>query len=117
MKQNHGVQGFIDDMAQLGFNLTVEAELVIYRIIPIDGAHAETTVETGVSADELASWPQAPPHWVHFPAGICFSRTNSQASPKSGWLMHSRQITGWGDAPPGICWTSHVRAILSEAIA
>ena len=110
-----GVQRFIDDLTGLGFNPSVEAGLVIYQITPVDGVHAGVSVETGVSADELSPWPQAPPHWVHFPDRINFRRTNSQASPKLGWLMHSRQISGWGDSPPGIGWSSHVRAVLSEA--
>ena len=112
-----GVQRFIDDMTELGLNLCVEAGLVIYQITPIDGAHAGVAVKTGVSAEELAPWPQAPPHWVHFPVGIIFRRTNSEPSAKPGWLMHSRQISGWGDAPPAIGWCSHVRAVLSEAIS
>ena len=111
----HGVQGFIDALTQLGLDPTVEAGLVLYRIIPVEGAHAGIEVETGVSADELGAWPQAPPHWVHLPPGIGFPETNSRASTKSGWLKHSRDIIGWGDAPPGICWTSHVRAVLGEA--
>ena len=94
-----GVQRFIEDMAGLGLNPSVEAGLVTYQITPIDGAHAGTAVRTGVSAEELAPWPQAPPHWVHFPVGIIFRRTNSQASPKPGWLMHSRQISGVGGRP------------------
>ena len=69
---NHGVQGFIHDLTELGLDPTVEAELVIYRIEPVDGAHASTTVETGVSANELSPWPQAPPHWIHLPASISF---------------------------------------------
>ena len=114
---SHGVQGFIDALAQLGLHPAVEAELVIYRIEPVDGGHGGTTVETGVSADELAPWPQVPPHWIHLPAGIGFPRTNSQESTKPGWLKHSREIIGWGDAQPGIWWISHVRAVLGEAIA
>ena len=112
----NGPEGFIDDMKKLGFNPTVEAGLVIYRITPIDGAHTGIEVDTGVGFDELAPWPQAPPHWIHLPKGVNFPRTNSQGSPKEGWLMHSRQLNGWGDAPAGVCWTSHVRAVLSEAI-
>ena len=110
-------QRFIADLMELGLAPEVEAELVIYRVTPIDGGHAGTPVETGVSVDELSSWPQVPPHWVHLPASVRFPQTNSQPSPKSGWLMHSRQITGWGDAPPAIGWVSHVRAVLSEAAA
>ena len=110
-------QRFVDDMAELGLDPTVEAELVVYGVTPIDGARAGTPVATGVSLEELASWPQVPPHWVHLPASVQFSQTNAQPSPKSGWLMHSRQITGWGDAPPAVGWVSHIRAVVSEATA
>ena len=112
----HGIEGFMDGMTQLGFSPMEEAGLVVYRITPVDGAHAGIVVETGVSIDELAPWPQVPPHWIHLPKGVNFPRTNSQGSPKEGWLMHSRQLNGWGDAPAGVCWTSHVRAVLNEAI-
>ena len=111
-----GIEGFIKNMAEFGCKVTLEAELVICQVVAIDGAYAGSPVETGVSIGELDSWPQVPPHWLHFPAGIRFSQTNSQPSPKSGWLMHSRQITGWGDAPAGVAWASHVRAVLSEAV-
>ena len=112
---NHGFQVFIDDLTELGVNPRVEAELVIYRIEPVDGAHAGIAVETGVSVGELDPWPQAPPHWVHLPASIGFPETNRRASSKPAWLKHSRDIIGWGDAPPGVWWTSHVRAVLGEA--
>ena len=58
------VQRFVDDMTELGLDPRVEAELVICRVTPIDGARAGTPVETGVSLDELGSWPQVPAHWV-----------------------------------------------------
>ena len=112
-----GVETFIQDMAGLGFEVRLEAELVIYTVVAVDGAYAGRPVETGVSIGELQPWPQVPPHWLHFPSTVRFSQTNSQGSPNSGWLMHSRQITGWGDAPPGAAWASHVRAVLSEAVA
>ena len=111
-----GIQRFIEDMAKSGLACEVEAGLVIYRITPVDGAYAGVSVETGVGGDELRPWPQAPPHWIHLPSGIAFPRTNSGSSPKPGWLMHSRDLRGWGDAPPAIGWLSHVRAVLSEAI-
>ena len=110
-----GVRRFTDDMTRLGMVPRLEAGLVVYRVEPVDGAHAGILVATGVSVDELSSWPMAPPHWIHFPSSIRFSRTNSQPSPRPGWAMHSRQITGWGDASPGIGWVSHIRAVLSEA--
>lgn len=112
-----GVEGFIQDIVGLGFEARLEAELVIYTLVAVDGAYAGESVETGVSVGELQPWPQVPPHWLYFPDSVKFSQTNSQPSPKSGWLMHSRQITGWGDAPPGVAWASHVRAVLSEAVA
>ncbi len=111
-----GIEAFIQDMTQLGFETTLEAELVIYKVLAVDGAYAGRPVDTAVGIGELEPWPQVPPHWLHFPTSVRFSRTNSQPSPKSGWLMHSRQITGWGDAPAGVAWASHVRAVLSEAV-
>lgn len=110
-----GVSKFIDDMNKLGFDPTVEAELVIFEIIPVDGTHAGCSVQTGVSATELEPWPQTPPHWIHLPDNIAFPRTNCEASPKSGWLRHSRNLAGWGDAPPAVSWVSHVRAVMSQA--
>ena len=111
-----GAETFIQDMTELGFEATLEAELVIYRVVAVDGAYAGRPAETGIAVNELQSWPQVPPHWLHFPAEVKFSHTNSDPSPKSGWLMHSRQITGWGDAPAGVAWASHVRAVIGEAI-
>ena len=112
---NTGAYKFIDDMTKAGFDVGIEADVVTFTIVPVDGAHAGCSVETGVSIGELDPWPQAPPHWIHFPAGIVFPRTNSQPSPKPGWLMHSRNLHGWGDAPPAVSWAGHVRAILGEA--
>lgn len=112
---DQGVQAFMDDMTQNGFEPREEAGLIVYRVTPVDGAHSGTAVETGVSTDELTPWPQAPPHWIHLPGDIGFSSTNSDTSSKQGWLKHSRQLDGWGDAPPAICWVGHVRAALGEA--
>ena len=114
---SRGVQGFIDDLARLGLCPAEEGGLVIYRIIPIDGAHAGTEVETGVSVEELAPWPQAPPHWIHLPTSMSFPKTNSKASTRPGWIKHSRDVIGWGDSPPGTWWSGHVRAALGEAIS
>ena len=111
-----GARQFVCDMDKFGFAPRVEAGLVVYEIEPVDGAHAGNLVETAVALDELAMWPQAPPHWIHFPGSVGFARTNSKPSPKAGWLQHSRQIAGWGDAGPRIAWAGHVRAVLSEAI-
>ena len=110
------VEAFIQDMTELGFETTLEAGLVIYKVVAVDGAYAGRPVETGIGTGELEPWPQVPPHWLHFPPDVRFSSTNSSPSSKSGWLMHSRQITGWGDASAGVAWASHVRAVLSEAV-
>ena len=112
-----GVEAFIQDMTELGFEATLEADLVVYQVVAVDGVYAGEPTETGLGLGELQPWPQVPPHWLHFPSGLRFSSTNSRPSPKSGWLMHSRQITGWGDAPVGVAWVSHVRAVLSETVA
>ena len=111
------VEVFIHDMAALDIEVTLDSELAIYKVVPVDGAHAGRPIDTGVAVAELQSWPQVPPHWLHFPAVIEFSHTNTGASPKPGWSSHSRQISGWCDAPVGIAWASHIRAVLSEAIA
>ena len=110
------MEDFIADMAELGLSPTEEAGLVICGILPVGGARSGSVVEVGVAVDELAGWPQAPPHWIHLPSEVEFARTNSEPSPKSGWLRHSRSTAGWGDAPAAICWIAHVRAVLSEAI-
>ena len=68
-----GVEIFIHDMTTLGFEATLEAELVVYRVVPVDGAYAGTPMETGVAVAELQSWPQVPPHWLHFPVAVEFS--------------------------------------------
>ena len=73
------MQAFIDDMAKLGLAPEEEAGLVICRVTPVGGAHAGTAVAVGVAVEELASWPQAPPHWIHLPSEIEFARTNSRA--------------------------------------
>ena len=112
---NPGVQRFINDMAQIGFDPRVEADLVILEIVPVEGARAGRPVETAAAVGELEPWPQVPPHWIHLPKEVNFPRTNSQDSSKAGWLMHSRDLKGWGDAPAAVCWASHVRSVLCEA--
>ena len=112
-----GERGFTDAMVQLGLAPTAEAGLVICCFTPVEGARAGESIEVGVSVDELAPWPQAPPHWIHLGSDIHFPRTNSQPSSKQGWLMHSRNVAGWGDAEPAAGWTSHLQAVLGEAIS
>ena len=110
------MHAFMDDMAKLGLAPGEEAGLVICRVTPVGGAHAGTAVAVGVAVEELASWPQAPPHWIHLPSEISFARTNSEPSTKPGWQRHSRNSAGWGDAPAAVCWAAHLQAVLDEAI-
>ena len=102
-------------MARSDTACRVEDGLVIYQIVPVDGALAGVPVQTGVSVDELQPWPQVQPHWVHLPEDISFSHTNSEASTRSGWLKHSRDLIGWGDTEPAVCWISHLRSVLGDA--
>ena len=111
------MQRFVDAIAEQGLEAVVVDGLVTFRVVPVGGAHDGEPVETGVSLEELGSWPQVPPHWVHLPEDIEFPKTNSKPSSKEGWLMHSRGAEEWGNAPPGIEWVSHVRAVLGEATA
>lgn len=111
------VSHFVADLERLGLHPSVEAELVCYLVEPVDGARAGTRVATAVNVAELGNWPLVPPHWLHFPSEVVLARTNSQASSRAGWLMHSRQIAGWGrDLDPGSGWAAHVRGVLSEAV-
>ena len=112
-----GERGFTDAMAQLGLAPRVELGLIICCFTPVEGARAGESIEVGVSVDELAPWPQAPPHWIHLSSDIRFPRTNSRPSTEPGWLMHSRNVAGWGDAEPAAGWTSHLQAVLGEAIS
>ena len=112
---NSGVEGFIKDMSDLGFEPRSDSGLIVYSVEAADGPLVGNRVATGVGIEELNSWPVAPPHWMHFPVEVGFSQTNTQPSAKAGWLGHSRQISGWNDAPAGVAWASHVRAVLSEA--
>ena len=112
-----GTRAFVNRMAELGFNPVPEGNLVIYRVIPVGGAHDGCQVETGVSVDELVSWPDLPPHFIHLPASIRFSHPPYDTSPKSGWRRHSRKISEWGNTDPGVHWASNIRAVLCAAIA
>ena len=109
-------QRFVNAMSRLGLSPRLEAGLVIFRIVSAAGAHAGKPLDIGVSLEELTGWPQVPPHWIHLPADIRFATTNVAPSSKPGWNKHSRNSAGWGDAPPEVCWTSHIHAVLSEAI-
>ena len=111
-----GIDGFIAGLLRCGTEAVVEAGVVTFTVAPLTGAHAGNAVRTGVGIDELGGWPAVPPHWIHLPNTISFPRSNMQGSPIRGWVKHSRQIVGWGDAAePAQAWISHIRAVLGEA--
>ena len=79
-----GVRRFISELTRRGLDPVVEDELVVFRVTPVDGARAATPVATGVALDELKSWPQLPPHWVHLPEGVHFPQDQQQAVAEAG---------------------------------
>lgn len=106
----------MEGLTRLGLEPRLEAGLVVFTVEPVEGPRAGAETVTGVAVDELGRWPQVPPHWVHLPADVTFSRTNSRPSLRAGWLMHSRQVSGWGrDADPAQAWVGHVRGIVGQA--
>jgi len=111
-----GESGFIAGLRRCGCQPERRNGVVVFSVVPVEGCHAGKLIETGVSADELRNWPSVPPHWVHLPASVRFSRTNQSASSIPGWVKHSRNIGGWGNASePAQAWVAHVRAVLGEA--
>lgn len=112
-----GVDDFLARMNKLGLKPTLDTQLVVYQIEPVEGALAGIAVFTAVEVEELTPWPQVPPHWIHLPNSVQFAITNSQQSIRIGWTRHSRQITQWGqDADLGVAWASHVRGVIGTAI-
>lgn len=110
------VQAFVDAAAQLELSPTEDSELIVCHFIPAVGDLAGTSVQVGVAVDELQSWPQVPPYWVHLPGDISFAENGAiRESPKEGWRRHSRQISNWGNAPPAADWSSHIHAVLKVA--
>jgi hypothetical protein len=107
---------FVEGLRRLQTDPEARDGLVVYRVEPVEGRHAGELVETAVEVAELAGWPMVPPHWIHLPVGIALPATNSQASTRSGWLRHSRQIRSWGgDTDPERAWVAHVRGVLGAA--
>lgn len=112
-----GLEAFVAALGEFGAQPAVESALVTYTVTPVTGALAGRALRTGVSVDEVAPWPTAPPHWIHLPAGITFATTNAGGSPKIGWVSHSRDIPAWGTAQvPAAAWLAHVRGVLGGAV-
>ena len=106
-------QQFIAGLERCNCAVAVEHGIVSFGVRAVVGEHLGNNVETGVAIDELVGWPIAPPHWVHFPDWVRVGKTNARPSTQPGWLMHSRNIIGWGSArEPAQEWLAHVQAVL-----
>jgi len=111
-----GEEGFLAGLRRFACSPLKRNGAVVFSVTPVGGRYAGQSVQTGVSVSELTSWPTVPPHWVHLPDSVTFSRTNSRPSPLAGWRMHSRSLNRWGNAEEPIrAWLAHVRAVLEEA--
>ena len=112
-----GEDVFLAGLRRCGCEPANQSEVIVFTIVAITGLMAGQEVETGVAINELSAWPSVPPHWVHLPASVGIAHSNTQASPVQGWLMHSRNIAGWGDAAePAQAWIAHVRSVVGEAL-
>jgi len=111
-----GVDGFIAGLRRCGTDATVNTGIIVFTVVAA-GRSGPLTTQTGVAAAELEAWSAVPPHWAHFPAAAQFTHTNSRPDETlPGWIRHSRQINGWGDAEePAQAWLAHLRRILLDA--
>jgi hypothetical protein len=115
--QEEGLDGFLAGLRRCGCAPEVHRDIVVFAVVAIAGARAETPTQTGVATAELRQWPATPPHWIHLPGDVQFARTNKRPSSMRGWLKHSRQPHNWGNAQePAQAWIAHVRGMLEEAM-
>jgi hypothetical protein len=111
-----GEAGFLAGLRRCAREFEKRDGIIVFEVVPTAGRRRGQPVETGVKAEELQAWPNAPPHWVHLPGSVTFGRTNARPSPIAGWQMHSRNVARWGNAKePVQGWIAHVRAVLEEA--
>lgn len=112
-------QQFIYDMTAAGAPARVDGPRILYDVTPVNGALAGQVVATGVSLNEVQSWPAVPPHWIHLPENVHFDQTNIDSTDCApGFVRHSRDYS-YTDASisPARAWLSHVRGFVSIAIA
>jgi hypothetical protein len=112
-----GVEGFVADLADWGVSAQVHDIAVVFDVRAVGGALEGQLVQSGVSINELGSWPAIPPHWVHFPTSVSLPQVHpDQKDTLPGWTRHSRQIERWDQVTePGRAWLGHVRAVLAGA--
>ena len=78
--------------------------LVIYQVDVLAGQHSGQAIQTALQEPYIVQ------------ERVTFAHTNAQPSPITGWLRHSRQLTGWGTDPnPAQAWLAHVRGVLALA--
>ena len=113
------VTAFISALADVGITAEIRGPAVVYAVEAVEGGLVGQTVPTAVSTSELAGWPAAAPHWVHFPSPVAFAHTNADTNEcLDGWSRHSREIGSWStDRPPIVVWLAHVRGIVAGAVA
>ena len=111
-----GVGKFIAGLRVCGTDAAVDSGIVVFTVVAAARSGPLATL-TGVAAAELETWPAVPPHWVHLPAAVQFTSTNINLQETlPGWVRHSRQINGWGDAEePAQAWLAHLRRVLQDA--
>ena len=111
-----GVDGFITGLRDCETAASVNTGIVVFTVVAA-GRSGPLTTQSGVAVAELTAWPAVPPHWVHFPAVVRFEATNlSTEETLPGWVRHSRDIRGWGDAEePAQAWQAHLRRVLEDA--
>lgn len=114
----HGPDRFLADLAAAGVPGHREGPAIVYTVVPATGSLAGNQIDTAVSLSELQSWPTVAPHWLHFPEGVTFPRTNADTTDcLLGWLRHSRDAGQWDtSAPPARSWLAHVRGVLGVAM-
>lgn len=112
-------QQFIDDITDAGAPARVDGPRILYNITPVNGALAGQVVATGISLNEVQSWPAVPPHWIHLPEYVRFKQTNTDSSDCApGFVRHSRDYKYTDTSvAPARAWLSHVRGFVSIAIA
>jgi hypothetical protein len=111
-----GLGAFVAGLHRCGARPHAIHRHVVYTIEPVEGRFAGAPFETAVEIGELMRWPLVPPHWIHLPAIVRLSGTNSRASSIGGWVQHSRHIAAWGrDAEPAAGWLAHVRSVVGDA--
>ena len=111
-----GVDGFLTGLQRCGVEPAVNGTIVVFTVAAAARSGPLTT-QTGVAVTQLQAWPAVPPHWIHLPASVTFTSTNVNPDETlPGWLRHSRNIIGWGDAhEPAQAWLAHLRSVLQEA--